>query len=368
MDVTIPFGSWLKQRRKSLDFTQEELAEQIGCSVWMIMKIESGARRPSRQIAERLAHTLQVSADQHADLVRWSRTPEQTIRQAAQQPAPYASEVPFIVGLPIQQPHLFWGREHELMRIFGIWQQLPLQNVAIIGPRRSGKTSLLYQLIHLPFAAPDALRPEQQQIWLAEPHVYQVIFVDFQDVRLQKRERLMRYLLHKMHIRAPDLCNLEVFMDLVSEQLVQPTIILFDELDAAIAAPELDELFWEGLRSLACHYVQGRLGFVLAAHEHPALIAAYHSNASPFFNIFGHTFQLGPLDEPTALALINSSPLPFAPADQHWLLKHSQCWPALLQALCFVGLTALQQHQSDWHAEALRQIQPFAHLFEQAHG
>src|SRR4051794_11006743 len=40
------FGRWLKQSRHALDLTQEALAEQIGCSVQTIRKIESGERRP----------------------------------------------------------------------------------------------------------------------------------------------------------------------------------------------------------------------------------------------------------------------------------------------------------------------------------
>ena len=29
----LPFGLWLKRRRRALDLTQEELAQQIGCAL-----------------------------------------------------------------------------------------------------------------------------------------------------------------------------------------------------------------------------------------------------------------------------------------------------------------------------------------------
>jgi transcriptional regulator with XRE-family HTH domain len=42
-------------RRKALDQTREELARRSGCSVHALRKIESGERRPSKQLAGLLA-------------------------------------------------------------------------------------------------------------------------------------------------------------------------------------------------------------------------------------------------------------------------------------------------------------------------
>src|SRR5919205_358023 len=60
MDNDASCGSWVRRRRKALDLTQEELAERVGCALDTIRKIESGARRPSRQVSERLAEVLDV--------------------------------------------------------------------------------------------------------------------------------------------------------------------------------------------------------------------------------------------------------------------------------------------------------------------
>lgn len=54
MEHTDSFGYWVLRRRKALDLTQAELAQQVGCSLNLIQKIERDARRPSRQLAERL--------------------------------------------------------------------------------------------------------------------------------------------------------------------------------------------------------------------------------------------------------------------------------------------------------------------------
>jgi predicted ATPase/class 3 adenylate cyclase len=64
METTASFGYWIRRQRKALDLTQQMLADRVGCSLAAIKKIESDERRPSRQIAERLADVLGVPADQ----------------------------------------------------------------------------------------------------------------------------------------------------------------------------------------------------------------------------------------------------------------------------------------------------------------
>ena len=67
-----PFVTWLKQRRRELDLTQESLAELLNCSVVTISKIEMGQRRPSKQIAELLANVLHVPVDGREDFLRFA--------------------------------------------------------------------------------------------------------------------------------------------------------------------------------------------------------------------------------------------------------------------------------------------------------
>src|SRR5690242_353053 len=58
---TVFFGQWLRQRRRSLDLTQTELARLVGCSTVNIRKLESHERRPSRQMASLLADQLGIA-------------------------------------------------------------------------------------------------------------------------------------------------------------------------------------------------------------------------------------------------------------------------------------------------------------------
>jgi predicted ATPase/class 3 adenylate cyclase len=67
------FGYWVRRRRKALDLTQEELARRVGCAETTIRKIEVDARRPSRQIAERLAEQLELPEDLRAAFVQAAR-------------------------------------------------------------------------------------------------------------------------------------------------------------------------------------------------------------------------------------------------------------------------------------------------------
>lgn len=73
------FASRLKQQRKALDLTQADLARLVGCAVVTMQKIEEGRRRPSKQIAELLAHHLAISPDERESFLRRARV-EQSVR------------------------------------------------------------------------------------------------------------------------------------------------------------------------------------------------------------------------------------------------------------------------------------------------
>ena len=61
---------WVKSRRKALGLTQKELAHQLGCSLSVVQKIEIDERRPSREIAELLAHHLELDVEERAAVCR----------------------------------------------------------------------------------------------------------------------------------------------------------------------------------------------------------------------------------------------------------------------------------------------------------
>jgi len=103
MGDIISLGLWIKRRRKALDLTQDELAQRVGCSLNLIQKIEADARRPSREIAARLAEKLDLAGDERAAFIQVARAelgadrlapPTQTIERGAFVPAPALADLP----------------------------------------------------------------------------------------------------------------------------------------------------------------------------------------------------------------------------------------------------------------------------------
>ncbi len=272
---------------------------------------------------------------------------------------------PFIAGPPIPHPGRFFGREYQLKRLFALWQHNPLQNAAIIGPRRSGKTSLLKYLASITVTPPEQLRPGQRNNWLSQAERYRWIYVNFQNPRVGTAQGLLHYLLDGLDLQSAYPCELERFVQVVEMNLQTPTVILLDEIDVALHryTEELDDRFWEGLRALAGE-VDGNLGFTLASANPPEQLARESSLGSPFFNIFGFRTKLGPLTEPEARELIANSPIPFTGDDIDWILTQSGRWPILLQILCRERLVTLEEGETGptWRDEGLNQIAPFQHL------
>jgi WD40 repeat protein/transcriptional regulator with XRE-family HTH domain len=94
MNQGMSFGNYIRQRRRELDLTQDELARRVGCAAITLRKIEADDLRPSVQISERLAMALTILLDERADFVRRARavTPEASDPPALT-PAPALEEI-----------------------------------------------------------------------------------------------------------------------------------------------------------------------------------------------------------------------------------------------------------------------------------
>ena len=240
--------------------------------------------------------------------------------------------------------------------------RLPLANVAIVGAQRSGKTSLLHYMKNITRAAPGLLRAGQRTDWLRKPEQYRWVFVDFQDIRMCRQESLLRYILTELGFPIPSPCTLMHFMDAMIDNIRQPTVVMFDELEAALAAPELDLTFWWSLRSLGANQSAGLLSFIIASKDTPDVQASSYGKPSPFFNIF-QRMNLGPIAVAAANELLDRSPRPLPAAERAWIIEQSGCYPALLQILANALLEALESGDtSDWRDEGLRRVAPYRSL------
>ncbi len=373
----ITIGELLRRHRIEATLTQKQLASAIDYHNSVVSRVETGKQSPSAQYLERVVEALCLSKAERREV--WAlhnrSTPSPNYGAVIEPSKPYSESsweetvdvndlAPFVVGPPIIHPRQFFGREQELKQIFGLWKRFPLQNVAVIGLRRSGKTSLLHYLKNITTAAEVSLRPRQRAAWLPNPGRYRWVLVNFQNALMQSREGLLQHLLLSLEMPVPRPCDLPAFMDLIATRLRGPTIILMDEIGAALLSPELDRRFWESLRSLVSSPIGGNLGFLLTSQEFPSKLAHETGKSSPFFNIFGHTITLDPLLDGEARELIASSPRPFSPSDVEWIIDQSERWPALLQLLCHTRLTALENGNDGdaWREEGLHRMRPYRHL------
>jgi transcriptional regulator with XRE-family HTH domain len=104
------FGEWLRQRRRILDLTQQELADQVGCARITLRRIESGSLKPSRELAIILLDKLGAPPAQQEQWLRIARGlgefPE--ISAWASAPVKPSSNLPTLLSR-------FIGRNKELL-------------------------------------------------------------------------------------------------------------------------------------------------------------------------------------------------------------------------------------------------------------
>lgn len=145
-DLKIPlsFGEWLKSRRKTLDLTQEELAQRSGCSVFALRKIEAGERRPSKQLAGLLAAALEIPEADKSTFIRVARgelSPKR-IHPLALDSTPASLFHPLAIHhLPLPSAPLL-GRESELAAMERIFNESQCRLLTLTGVGGIGKTRL----------------------------------------------------------------------------------------------------------------------------------------------------------------------------------------------------------------------------------
>jgi len=142
MDLETSFGRWLRHRRRALDLTQDDLARRVGCAVVSIQKLEADERRPSRQLAERLADSLQIAADERAAIITLARA------EPYRDPAPAAAAERLLraperppTNLPAPLTRLI-GRKQDIAAVRNTLLRGEVRLLTLLGPPGIGKTRL----------------------------------------------------------------------------------------------------------------------------------------------------------------------------------------------------------------------------------
>src|SRR5262245_20798270 len=95
MAEILSFGRLLRQYRRVRDLTQDELARRVSCALSTMKKIETDERRPSRELAERIAKVLDVPPADLPAFLRLARgiSPDAVPLPLPLAPAPAPQEV-----------------------------------------------------------------------------------------------------------------------------------------------------------------------------------------------------------------------------------------------------------------------------------
>jgi|GEM_PF-597906 len=149
MDHEHSFGDWLRRTRLDADLTQEALAEAVGCAAETLRAFESGRRRPSREMALRIAAALHIPPEEHAAFLQRAR--QRVAPPAAASPVLDAAPSPAsalapLYSVPRPPRDALIGRAELLQRVQRALLDDQHALVTLLGPGGIGKTRLALHL------------------------------------------------------------------------------------------------------------------------------------------------------------------------------------------------------------------------------
>lgn len=233
---------------------------------------------------------------------------------------------PFVVGAAVRDPARFYGRQAELQAIVGRVGAISALSISIVGERRIGKSSLLWQV------------KQQAADLFHTGHRYVVVYLDLSSAAGSSNRLLMRTLRRELERaglpawNAADDGDLAALSDALEDLEAQAAdarlVLLLDEFESINDHPaEFDGLLY----ALRAERQLGRLALVTASRTPLAdLCAQGRIVASPFFNIFTQV-TLGPLDEAAWRALVRGGLGEVGAADWRFIAECAGHHPFLTQ-------------------------------------
>jgi DNA-binding winged helix-turn-helix (wHTH) protein len=245
-------------------------------------------------------------------------------------------ENPFFHRGPIRDPGYFYNRNKEVKRTLEMLSKG--QSVSIIGPRKIGKTSLLFHISH----------PEVMQQHGLDPARHLLVYFNCEGLGNLKLEEFYTLVLEEVAgWAAQQGCNFTIPERPISYQEFERVLhkifnqqlklaLLLDEFELLSKNPNLGTDLLSGLRALPTKF---DISFLTVSH-HP-LPAFTKEEHSPFFNIF-LPLRLGSFDEVESRELIEESlrkaGVTFRPETVNYILELGGGHPFFLQVAGYWAL------------------------------
>jgi len=271
---------------------------------------------------------------------------------------------PYRVGVPIRDPQGFYGRVEQLREAFEHIGKMGCVNV--VGERRSGKTSLLFQMG----------QPEVRARYGADDPAALYVYLDA-EICPQTPSGFFREVLTQIAVQRPDLADRlpgvttwetgppaeaehepsttderlmrEALQALASSQAPGPRrlVLLIDEFERIAQSRGFAPRFFVFLRGLSINY---GVSYVVTTARLLPDCCPYEVVSSPFPNIF-RTVRLGPLTREAYEAFIRGTTLPGGPPMveiQDEIADMAGYMPYLVQMACWHAFQTWQESGGSW--------------------
>ncbi len=239
---------------------------------------------------------------------------------------------PFFHRGPVSDPAFFFGREHETSYLFDLLRKG--QSVAVSGPRRIGKTSLLAHVKDPGVAAAHSFPAQDAEFLLLDGGALDGL----------GEEDLFGAVGRPLGADT-DTIPYHRFLEILREHFSadnRSLVILLDEFELIAANPRFGLSMFNRLRALAAQYP---IRFITASKNPLWKLTRINPDtlSSPFFNFFA-PLSLGPMEEPEArrlLAMLSAQAgKPFCDRVLLRILSVAGTHPLFLQAAGFRAFEA----------------------------
>jgi hypothetical protein len=271
---------------------------------------------------------------------------------------PYRVKVnPYQFGRPIQQASDFYGRRAELQNILSLLKAGGKQNLLLRGPRRMGKTSLLYmlnlalsdssvrRLFNIPIEWDDALDCVHPVFLSLQSFDIQGQVVEINQFFRSLLERIgevfnLSFEERQIHAQRLEHRALEVGAVHAAQEQVRSILNQHPGERVTVLLDEYDEIYRPAGGNLDRHLrefvsSEQRLTWIIASTV--ALVREAKTYSSPWFNVFT-ILELSCLTENAAVELVE---IPAREERVFWrsdavlaLLRETGCHPAFTQLFC----------------------------------